>query len=473
MPINSEHPTYTAMKEKWSKCSDCNDGEDAVKQRGVVYLPLLTSMKSSSDPKYLAYKQRAMFYGATTRTVEGLTGMVSRKLPIIKVPPKMEPLLSDVTGTGINIYSFINNAIAEVTLKGRYSIHVDRSDTGVGLPYLVGCSAERVVNWDYNADGHLSLLVVEETESLRDKDDVYKIVVRLNYREFYLEDGIYKVRLWKPTDKKDEWKSEEIAPSKRGTPLKKIPQTFINPLGASEAIVNPPLLGMVNVNLSHYRTYADLEHGRHFTGLPTPYVTGVDMDDFAGVKAPETEGAPPKPEFIIGSENILSLPRDATAGYMEFTGAGLTYLENAAKEKSDMMALLGARLLQNQKMAAEAAETAKINKSGDSSVMVSIATAVEDAMTKALQDIADWENISGEISVEINKDMLDSTIDPQLITALLGALQNGSISQETFLFNLKKGEVIEDGITVEEEIDRIVVQKPSLGGDGIDLGDEE
>jgi hypothetical protein len=65
----------------------------------------------------------------------------------------------------------------------------------------------------------------------------------------------------------------EVYPLMNGKPLDFIPFTFLSTDDNTAEVDEPPLIDLVNVNLSHYRTCADLEHGAHFTGLPTPYIT--------------------------------------------------------------------------------------------------------------------------------------------------------------------------------------------------------
>jgi hypothetical protein len=74
--------------------------------------------------------------------------------------------------------------------------------------------------------------------------------------------------------------------------------------------------------------------------------------------------------------------------------------------------------------------------------------------------MAEWEGVSGDIEVELNTDFVDTKILPQELTALMGAWQSGAISHETFLHNMKKGEILPVGVTVEDEKDRIDLQNP-------------
>lgn len=469
MPINSQHKEYTNFVGRWEKCRDAYAGEEAIKGKNDTYLPLLSSMDSVQDTKYIAYKNRAMFYAATARTVEGLVGMALRKPVSIELPTKYEEFKEDITNTGTKAENFIKDLLSEVTLTARSGVLVDKGTDSSSRPYAIAYAPENIVNWRLDDEGKLILLVLREYEEVVDAQDKYSTKIQEMYRELYIDEetGKYTVRLWKEDGSK---KGEYVAgdptmPVVRGAGMEDIPFVFITPKGTNSIIEKPPLLDMINVNLSHYRTSADLEHGRHFTALPTPYIFGVDEI--------QDENGNPKP-VVIGSETaIVSSSPQGSAGYMEFTGQGLSALERAMEEKSEYMVVLGATILQNQKKAAEAAETARINKSGDSSTMVSIVLTVEDAMQQIFDLMIAWESGTEKSSVEINKDLLDSVIDPQLITALVSSWQSGAISHETLLHNLKKGEILADDVSIEDELSKIDDEGPEDTDETLDLTPEE
>jgi hypothetical protein len=117
---------------------------------------------------------------------------------------------------------------------------------------------------------------------------------------------------------------------------------------------------------------ADLEHGAHFTGLPTPIITGHNLGE------DET--------FSIGSTTAWVLPNEYTdvkylefttdVKYLEFTGQGLGALESRLVSKERQMATLGARLLVEEKAAVEAAETHNIKRQGENSALSSVAESI-------------------------------------------------------------------------------------------------
>ena len=50
----------------------------------------------------------------------------------------------------------------------------------------------------------------------------------------------------------------------------------------------PPLNDLADVNLSHYRGYADHKHGLHFTALPTVvFMSDKNMEDVIGLGSGE------------------------------------------------------------------------------------------------------------------------------------------------------------------------------------------
>jgi len=72
--------------------------------------------------------------------------------------------------------------------------------------------------------------------------------------------------------------------------------------------------------------------------------------------------------------------------------------------------------------------------------------------------MAEWDGITGDISVKLNTDFVDTKINAQDMTSLMGAWQSGAISHETFLFNMKRGEILDPDTSIEDERDRIEVQ---------------
>ena len=124
------------------------------------------------------------------------------------------------------------------------------------------------------------------------------------------------------------------------------------------------------------------------------------------------------------------------------------------------MAVLGARLLEDQKKAVETADAIRLRHSGENSLLATIADTVSRGLTVALTWLAEWQSAAGDVSVQLNKDFVDVAMTPQEITAMVAAWQSGGISRETLFYNLQRGEVIPAERTFEEEVELIERDAP-------------
>ena len=435
MGIDSNHPRYEEKQSQWARCRDTYNGDDAVKGKKEDYLPRLSSQ---SDASYSAYAKRASFYNTVKRTIHGLAGAVMRIEPVVE--GGNDKWLEDITTTGMSLNDFVYYMLTEQLLTGRQGVLVEHDSV---RPYLTGYTTEQITNWMDDT------IVLREEYRAINPNDRYDSKYEVQYRELTNAEGAYSVNIWREI--KGKWAIyETILPDKRGTMLDEIPFIGLTVDGFNLNPESPPLLNLADMNLSHYRTSADLEHGRHFTALPTPYVTGISDSDSP---------------LSIGSESAWILPDPSSkAGFLEFSGQGLAALDTAMEQKRSMMASLGAQLLEGQGGQAEATETVKLRQNAESSVLMRAVKSVEDALNKSLALMAQWDGGS-EVKVTLNTDFSDSTIGPQEMTALMGLWQSGGISHESLLYNMKRGEVIPSDVEIEEEIDRIDVQMGAMEAD--------
>ena len=215
-----------------------------------------------------------------------------------------------------------------------------------------------------------------------------------------------------------------------------IPFQFVSHVGLTCDYQKSPILDLVNVNMSHYRTTADLEQANYLTSQPTPYITNMRADLMD--------------DYRIGSGSLWLLPEGSQVGMLEYQGAGLTSLETSLSRKEQMMALLGARMLEDSRRVGETAETVRLRGSGESSILASISGTVSAALTQCLIWMAEWENISGEPLIQLNRDFLDSRLSAQELTALVSAWQQGAMPLDDLLYNLQRGEMLRPDYTIEE-----------------------
>jgi len=468
MPVDTLHPDYEANAAKWKRCLASIEGQDAIHEGRETYLPRLSGQ---DDAQYKAYLGRALFYNAVGRTLDGMTGLIFRKEPQVTLPAGLEFAQEDMDKAGTSLLGFSETIVDHIMSVGRVGVLVDYPKTDVpvttvgeaqslGLrPYASIYSALAIINWEAGAYDQLNKVVLAEHISSIDPKDEFKTVVTPQWRVLDLFEGKYRVRIIQKDEHKKDVLIDEYYPMMNNQPLKFIPFYIYSAIGKSVSIKKPPLIDMVDVNLSHYKTTADYEHGLHFTGLPTPVVTGYDVKT-------NDKGIPTE-TLSIGSSTAWVFPsKDAKASYLEFTGQGLQQLSKALEEKEAKLASLGARMLAPEKRMAEAAETAAINRSGENSVLASIAYAASELLEEVMQVISQWAGVSGNIEIHLNTDYLPVGMTAQDLAELVKAWQAGGISFETMHYNLVRGEIMPADVTAEEEQEKIAEQPPLGMTDG-------
>ena len=460
MAVDTKHNEYNELYSIWERCEHASQGQDEIHECGVTFLPRLSGQ---TDAEYHSYKQRALYFNATARTINGLTGMLFMKPPAIVAPSAMEDIILDVTMSGLSLHQFAEIIAEEIITIGRCGVLVDyppivnavtlaQAQAQGARPYATMYDAESIINWKkgrINNVEHLTLVVLEEENEI--PIDEFESKCEPQWRVLDLFEGAYRQRLFRK-DKRGEFIIiDELYPQINGALLTKIPFEFFGVRDNTPCVDKPPLLDLIDVNLSHYRTTADYEHGLHFTGLPTPVVTGYYSDDQSA-------------QLKIGSGTAWLLPDpQSKAFYLEFTGQGLGELREALRAKETMMAVLGARILAPEKRAAEAAQTASIHRSSENSVLASIAQSLSIGLTNVMILLRDWSGIAGDVSVELNRDFIPNSMSAQDVDSLVKSWQSGAISHETLFENLVSGDIIAQDISFDDEMERIAAM-PATGG---------
>lgn len=475
MAVNAKHRDYDKHLEQWERSRDCYDGQDAVHAKAEKYLPKL---KDQPADEYTAYLKRANFFNATFRTVQGLMGMMFRVEPEKSLPPAIEKDLDeDATLDGTPLTLFAQRAATEAVLEGRVGILVDYPESAPGAtladaraqglrPYMQAYRAEQIINWATGRVGQetvLTKVVLEECADVPDPADEFKAKEEKRWRVLDLggAGGAYRVRVFRKkatntqgTDE-DEQIGADVFPQMAGKPMTYVPFVIVGPDGVGPAVEPPPLIDLVNTNLSHFRTNADLEHGAHFTGLPTAVVSGY---------TPDKEGE----KLYIGSSAAWTFKDpQAKAEYLEFKGEGLKALVSLLDKKEAQMAVLGARMLEQQRTQVESAQTKKQRTKGEEASLASVAQAVSLGLKIALRWYAEWAGQDPDaVEFELNRDFVPQGLDPAMLTALVSSWQFGAISDRTLFYNLQRGQVVSQETEFETEQAQIADSAAKLMAQG-------
>lgn len=153
----------------------------------------------------------------------------------------------------------------------------------------------------------------------------------------------------------------------------------------------------------------------------------------------------------------------ATAGFLEFTGQGLTTFERAMDRDERLMATLGSRMLADEKKVGETATAIELRQAGEYSILSNVALSVSESLTQVLRWVYWWnsteelpDDVKGEqVLLQLNTDFSVKGLASQDVQAIVAAWQAGAISQDTMFDLFRRGEVLPEGRTNSEEANLI------------------
>ena len=499
MAVNTTHPDYDDAAVDWSRARDVLAGEDAVKGGGEKYVPRLDSQ---SDEEFAAYVQRASFFNATARTSEAYQGLIFRRPPFVKLPEgssglgnAMQEFANDADMLGTSLTAYAKMVVGDVIGLGRAGTLVDWESEAEERAYAVFYRAEQIINWRVervNGRNVPVLIALRETaniehptsntehrtrngEEVRARGDArppgggddFEASLVEQIRVLRLvpgqDGGVFcRVDLWQERAAEGEkgkkgWVVvESRVPRRLGKPLPLIPFVFHGPRHSRPDVDRGPLEDIIAVNLDHYRLDADFKHGLHFTALPTAWVSGFD------------KGA----SLRIGSSQAwVSETPGANAGFLEFKGQGLETFERAMDRDERLMAILGSRMLEEAKRVGETATAIELRQSGEYSILGGVAFSVSESLTQVLRWVYWWnstEELPDDVSdrqvlMQLNTDFSTKGLASQDVQAIVAAWQAGAISQDTMHELFRRGEVLPEGRTNEEEAELIRVGSAECG----------
>jgi hypothetical protein len=484
MPVWDTHAEYDKQSAKWTRARDAVSGQDVVHGKGVIYLPQL---KDQDDNEYRAYKKRATWFGASAMVVSGLVGMIFRMPPKKTLPVAALSMLDDIDMAGTPLDTFAQEFTEEILTVGRVGILVDHPPSVDldGAPITVAQAqllnirptmqlykTEQILNWKHRRVKNawaLSMVVLEEIAMLPGKDE-WDQKHEKRWRVLDLDDmDFYRQRVFrKPTDAERAANphvpeqiqiGDDVYPVIDGQKINFIPFYPCDEDDVDICPDEPPLIDLFDLNLAHYRVTADYEHGCHFTGLPTPVISGYTPE--------QTEDGKPPPKLYVGSSHAWVFPDpQAKATYLEFHGTGLTALEKNLDRKEGQMALVGSRMLtpEHNGKTPTGATTTVVNRTGESSRLASISAAASTAFTRALKVFCQWGGMpSTGVEYRLNKDFLPIIVDSNALNALVAAVAAKTLPFDDFWSMLQRGDIVPVDKEASEALSDIQSQPEFVG----------
>ncbi|HUV08297.1 MAG TPA: DUF4055 domain-containing protein, partial [Spirochaetia bacterium] len=244
---------------------------------------------------------------------------------------------------------------------------------------------------------------------------------------------------------------DQIIPRRRAKVIPLIPFVCINQQAVGFKVEDPQLLGVAEINGSHYRTSADLENARFTLGHPQPWATGVTTSD----------------TILAGAGMWTMESVDAKFGVLQVANE-FASLENAMREKEEAMASEGARLLSRPAGAPERTATeATLDVVAERSVIATMADTTSEGMTEAatilqwwFEGIGDLATVRERVEISLDTDFETGKMDPDKALKWAQLHVMNQISRPVLAYQLRRGAVYPPGHTEEMELGLLEEEAP-------------
>lgn len=456
--------------ERWVITRAVVNGDQAVKKARV--LPFLNPQDQSDANKArnLAYVERAVFYNATGRTLDGLLGIAFMKDPALTLPEYLAYLRTNADGAKNSIYQQSQGVVANVLQSGRHGLLVD-FDARLNLPVIKSYAAESIINWRYT-DNELVLVVLVESVDV-EMPDGYGIETVLQYRELFLRDGQCVCRVWRADNRGVVTQAltwdvngvpvEEIIMRTQSKPsLDFIPFRFVGSQNNDATIDHVPLYALAKLNVAHFRNSADYEDSVFYVGQAQPWISGLNEEWVTFLESR-------KSTMYVGSRAPFVLPQGGAFGFAQ--PAPNTLVKEAMDQKEIQMVALGARLLDQNALQVTATQN-----ENDKEVSTSVLSTCVANVNEAYQTAIAWcalmldkalSEKDAQATFKINQDYSRTMVDAPALTALVAAWQTGVIAKFDVRAYLRGKGIIATERTDEAIDDDLAMQPPALGTMGM------
>lgn len=454
------------MVEELTIVRDLFAGPKRVRDKGAVYLPKAPG-EDSQD--YYVRLQRSAFFNAYRHTVEGLTGFVFRKDPVLgeDVPAPIVEHWENIDNAGTHGDVFAREIMQDAEIAGHAAILVEFPKTdgtqtaademkGGARPYWVPIAKDNIVSWRTSSiSGRtvLTQLVLKECGMVPEGQFGEREQTR--YRVFRNDNGMVSFELL------------EIAPDKSVIPIvagtyptqEEIPVAEIATSGSKSLFDSvPPLIDLAYLNIAHYQGDSDYKYSIYKTNVPILFAAGFSLTEEGGS------------EVTVGANSVIQSPdANGKLEYVAHDGAALGESRSALQDIKADMAAMGLSMLAPDKRAAETAEAKRIDKSTSDSALAVTARALQDGLERALGFHARYMKLESGGSIVINRDFENLTLTPQQITAMSQLVASGQLTVETLWKMLISGNVLPEDFSESEEKAQLAAEAEIKRQEALDI----
>lgn len=445
--VDSTSSLYDFMAENWKLPLTLMDGERAMKEANILYLP---REPMETEPQYINRLNRSTLKNYFSWAVENHTGRVFKK-PIVFSEDTNSIIFKyndnlDLMGNDAD--TFYKEVFRDMLIKGVSYVYVDypRNTDDLTLadelendfrPYCVHIKAEQVINAVSGMVNSRKVLVrahILETVTIPENKWGYRNIyqIRVLYPgswELYRRGGSEGSNTW------DLFDSGE-------TSLDYIPliPLYGKKIGFFGGV--SPLQNLANLNRAHWQSLSDQMNITHVARVPILFGTGFDESD----------------SLTIGSKSAIMGPNESQLVYVEHTGKAIESGMNELRDLEDRMMLESLELL-DEKSSGGTATSKSLSVSDINCSLQDLAIKLQKMIIRVNDIMCDWEGIERIGTVIVNVDFGLQLRDGSEANILLKMRQNQSISINTFHKEMKRRGVLSPDFDSKKDIKLLEKEK--------------
>lgn len=417
-------------------------GTKAMRDAGATYLP---KHPLEDETAWQARVNVSVLLPAFRDAVDLASGLIFRKPVHVDASEDARDWFRNVDLVGQDVTQFGRTVFNHAAVDGIGFIVVDypRVPPGVSLkverdmgvrPYWIHVKAEQVLGWrTQNVNGQQILTQFRYQEAVEVADGTFGTKTQQRIR--VLEPSMVTVYVKKDND----WEIDVEASG--ATTMEDVPvvPVYTGRTGFMQGL--PPLADLAWTNVKHWQSSSDQQHILHVARVPLLFGSGFDSDS-----------------SLAASPNSAILgPTGSTLAYVEHSGKAIEAGRQDLQDLKDEMQRMAGKVI-NEKVMKTATESG-VESTQAMSRVEAWALGLQHAYDRAMELTAKWAK--REVGkLRVNTDVDISKPDAAMLTEMRNAVIAGLLSKETYLQIMQDAEVLPDGWTVEDEMDRLSTQAP-------------
>lgn len=465
--------TYQEMIPDMQIVRDVTTGTRAVRAGSAKYLP---KYAAEADQAYLKRLAVASLYPATTRTWQGLVGMVFRQEvePAKDCPEvikgiegdgdaeKVEGHWENIDNAGTHGTVFAKELFSEAVRDGHAAILVDApsvdiagpvsilTEEALGLrPYWVRYNAAQIISWRHIFEnGRRLLQQIVFAEKSMEPDGAFGEKEVLRYRVLRRESGglvsqatgtaapIVTFTVFKKivADGKEDFVIDSQGTLANQTEIP-VAMLFTRQTGVMQS--QPPLLALAEQNLRHYRFESRFEKSTEMC-LPIPIRIGADSVE---------------QKLIISEDGLIDVPTGGDFKFAEASGTSLKPIQDEIDKIESRMAKLGLALLEptGGPSGDTTATESLLDHVKEESELSGWVRNLKDCLELALQFHAKYLNLPSGGSMDLHSTMEKMTLPADELRVLSDMVDRKQLTVETLWAKMAEAEALVEGFDPQKE----------------------